>query len=155
MQDRTTFLELKNEAFTKDGTIPLAEVIEAGEETFYKDLSSDILKNIIKDAGHHQGIVIPQRVTFGTDNDEAGIQINGGVKNDHLYGGGGNDTIEGDLEWKDFDEDKDSVYYRFYNTFNRIQEMGSKQQDFLIGSAGNDQLYGGFDIIDWQEKVAA
>jgi hypothetical protein len=132
LQDRARFLELKNEAFTKDGTIPISEVIEGGEKTLYRDLSSDVLKHIIQGQGPYSGGTNPpQRVTFGTDNAESGVPIDGGVKNDRLYGGGGDDTIKGSLgnDYIEGNAGTDTLY-------------GGADNDTLIGGAGTDHLYG-------------
>ncbi|PHS67779.1 MAG: hypothetical protein COB23_10175 [Methylophaga sp.] len=141
LQDRARFLGLKNEAFSQDDVIRLAEVVEEGEQTFYRDLSSDVLKNIIQDAGPHQGIVLPQYVTFGTDNDESGPLINGSVKNDRLYGGGGDDTIKGSLG-DDYIEGNSGIDV-LEGGSGKDRLLGGTEDDTLYGGEGDDHLEGG------------
>ncbi|WP_372880614.1 tandem-95 repeat protein [Psychromonas sp.] len=108
---------------------------ESDENRLYRDLKTDTTL-VTYNADGYQSDDTAARTTFGTGTEGADTTLlDGGAKDDHLYGAGGNDIIHGNAgdDIIEGNADHDTLY-------------GEAGQDYLYGGKGNDHLHGGADL---------
>lgn len=140
LADRSEMLRWKNFDYAADGQRALRgtqlETIQYIDKTLKNTSGSDLTFNI---AGRRRGSLSnPAKVVFGSEENDpiAGSDLAVG---DHLYGGGGDDTLDGHggNDYLEGGTGADNL-------------AGGDGDDELLGAAGNDTLAGGAgrDVLD-------
>ena len=136
MTDRAALLQAvvtRNRQDNKTGQV-FDVAASAGQVTLFDfaDATSATGKTIFSTL-RSGGVRLPeQNIAFGGDSADSLVGSDINALGDHLYGGGGNDTIDGKSgdDYIEGNDGGDALY-------------GGSGRDTLIGGTGNDSLYGG------------